>query len=194
MVSFIYLGIFILSILAIKIYLPMYTKQHGIHYIAFLILAAISILNYYFIATAVSADVSLIAQKNIYAVMLFFPLIFLGILCELCKAPNKFVLEILSFFAIILTVVICTTDMTGLFYEEYKLNPATHNIDKVYGIFHAVYYAYLIITFLLTFYVIFSLLIVFTIFSIFSFVSSSKFLMICSISLLFSKMCNEFSS
>ncbi len=130
MVSFIYLGIFMLSILAIKIYLPMFTKQHGIHYISFLILAAISILNYYFIATASSAEVSLIAQKNIYAVMLFFPLIFLSILCELCKEPNKFVLEILAFFAITLTVIICTTDMTGLFYEEYKLNPETLNIDK----------------------------------------------------------------
>lgn len=155
MVSFIYLGIFILSILAIKIYLPMYTKQHGVHYIAFLILAAISILNYYFIDTATSADVSLLAQKNIYAVMLFFPLIFLSILCELCKAPNKYVMEILAVFAIVLTVVICTTDMTGLFYEEYKLNPETLNIDKVYGIFHTVYYAYLVISFLLSFYVIF---------------------------------------
>lgn len=154
MVSFLYFGFFILSVLAIKIYLPMFTKQHGIHYISFLILAAISCLNYYFIATANSADVSLLAQKNIYAVMLFFPLIFLSILCELCKISNKYLLEILAFFAIILTGIICTTDMTGLFYEEYKLNPETLYIDKEYGVFHAVYYAYLIIAFLLSFYVI----------------------------------------
>lgn len=155
MVSFIYLGFFILSILAIIIYLPMFTKQHGIHYIAFLILASISILNNYFIATATSAEVSLLAQKNIYAVMLFFPLIFLGILCEICKAPDKYVLEIMAFFAIILTIIVCTTDATGLFYKEYSLNPETLNIDKVYGVFHTVYHVYLLISFLMTFYVIF---------------------------------------
>lgn len=133
----------------------MFTKQHGIHYIAFLILAAISTLNYYFIETAGSADVSLLAQKNIYAVMLFFPLIFLGILCEICKAPNKLAMEVLALFAMILTVIICTTDSTGLFYKEYRLNPVTLNVDKVYGVFHTVYYVYLLIAFLLSFHVIF---------------------------------------
>lgn len=155
MVAFIYLGAFILSVLAIKIYLPMFTKIHGIHYIAFLILGAISTLNYFFIAVANSSDVALIAQKNIDAVMLFFPIIFLSIVCELCKSPKKFVLEILTFFAVILTAIICTTDMTGLFYQEYNFNPITLNVEKVYGIFHSVYYSYIAIAFLLTFYVIF---------------------------------------
>lgn len=156
MISVLYLIIFVLCIVAIKIYLPMFTKQHGIHYIAFLSLAAISSLNYYFLSIANSSEVALIAQKNIYAVMLFFPIIFFSILCELCKASHKYAQELLALLAIILAVIICTTDVTGLFYKEYKLNEMTLDISKDYGIFHSVYYSYLAISFFLTFYVIFA--------------------------------------
>ncbi len=153
--EYIYLGIFIISVIYIKIYLPMYAKQHGIHYIAFLIMASMSALNYYFLYSATSSEAAFFAQKNIYAVMLFIPLIFLSILSELCKYRNRFLYEILTVFALIINIVIITTTRTGLFYKAYRYNPVSHEIIKAHGIFHTIYYVYILIAFLLTFYVIF---------------------------------------
>lgn len=153
--EYIYLGIFIISILYIKVYLPMYAKQHGIHYIVFLIMTAISSLNYFFLYSATCSETALFAQKNIYAVMLFIPLVFLSILSELCKYRNRFLYEILAIIALVINVVIMTTARTGLFYKAFRYNPITHEIVKSYGIFHTIYYIYILIAFILTFFVIF---------------------------------------
>lgn len=152
----IYLGLFVLSVLCIKLYLPLFAKQHGIHYMSYMILAAVSVLNYYFLSSAQSAETALTAQKNIYAVMLFFPMIFLSILCDLCRTPRRLVQEFITVISFMLIMVIITTEKTGLFYREYNLDPVTREITKVYGPFHGVYMLYLAVVFLMTFTVIHS--------------------------------------
>lgn len=154
MISSIYLAIFAASVFFIKLYLPIFVKQHGIHYISFYILAAVSTLNYYFLSIADSSSVSLTAQKNIYAVMLFFPIIFISILCDLCGTQRKLLQDIITAVSFILIMTIITTERTGLFYKEYRLDPATLKVSKTYGIFHTIYYLYLLFGFLTTFYIV----------------------------------------
>lgn len=155
MISYIYLAIFALSVLFIKLYLPIFVKQHGIHYMSFYILAAVSTLNYYFLSIADTSAVALTAQKNIYAVMLFFPIIFISILCDLCDSRRKMLQDVITGFSFVLIMVIITTERTGLFYKDYILDPVTLEVSKTYGIFHSIYYLYLFVGFLITFFVIF---------------------------------------
>lgn len=155
MISYIYLAIFVLSVLFIKLYLANFVKQHGIHYMSFFILAGVSILNYYFLSIADTSAVALIAQKNIYAVMLFFPIVFISILCDLCGAQRKIFQNVITGFAFVLIMAIITTEQTGLFYKDYILDPITMEVSKSYGKFHSIYYIYILVWILMTFSIIY---------------------------------------
>lgn len=151
MASYIYLGLCFISVLLIWLYLPTFVKQHGLHYMTFLILAAEVNLNCYFLYSATTTEAALNAQKGIYAVSLFFPIIFLSILCDLCKLPRKLIQYATSTCASILVFGVATTEKTGLFYKSFELDPVTHIVTKEYGILHSCYYIYIVLGYILTF-------------------------------------------
>ncbi len=152
--AIVYFITFFINVVIIGLYLPRFSKQHGIHYITFFIVSAGANLNYIFLFSATNSESALYAQIGVYACSLFIPIIFLCILCDICNARKVLIQRLAIPLGIILMLAIGTTERTGLFYRSFEIDPTTHIIAKEYGPFHTVYYAYVFLCYFLTGFII----------------------------------------
>ena len=135
-----YLVLFLLSLLSVFLYMRMYTKQHGIHYIVFGIVGCLVCLFYYYCSLANTPDEYRLASQNVYAAMVFLPVIVVRMVCDICKVRDSWARDIPILISAVLLILIITTQRTGLFYREFSVDPVTGELNIVHG---PVYYLYL---------------------------------------------------
>lgn len=146
MEKYLYLIMFLCSLAFLVIYSQMYVKQHGAHYLEYGLLTMFTTLNYWMMSISNTSELHFRAQQGVYIGMIFIPIVMLKMCFELCKLKRSLVIQLLYLCAVLLVISVATTEITGLFYKSYMLDPVTREVTKEYGIAHTLCYIYLFST------------------------------------------------
>lgn len=144
MVQYIYFSAFVFSLIYLFVYLHMYVRQHGIHYIVFGVITMFSTLNYWMMSISKEAGTSLRAQECVYSGMLLIPIVLICMARDVCKVKRSHTIDVLMIFAGLLVTAVVTTEITGFFYKSYEIDSVTGLIIKDYGFAHILFYVYLV--------------------------------------------------
>lgn len=148
--KYMYLALFIISIVILKFYLNVYTKQHGTPYLAYGIFAAVTNLAYYLYSVATTTEGALYATIVVYAIGVFIPVVLLGMTLGIARMEDKLLKNIVYVIATLIAFSVLTTENSGLFYGSFSVDFETSTVDYTYGPAYFVYYAYNISIFLIT--------------------------------------------
>ena len=155
--SFVYIGIFLLSIAFLIIYAIKWQKNYSIYYTILFVLIPVAALGTYYLSISRTASEALISQKFVYIGGCFLSYLITMAIMEFCnvrlpKAP-RIILLMVNLMAFI---SFQATEFTHFFYKDFHLETINGGVALVreYGVMHTVYIGLIFMYFLAGFFVV----------------------------------------
>ncbi len=151
MVTIFYSSIFALSLICSAIYIFMWHKHFDANFTMIFTLVPVACVGYILSGFAKTSDTAVFAQKIIYIGGCFLQLFILLSIFNLCKIPLSKYLRV-SLFAVCSAIYgsVLSIGYSDIFYKSYsyEIQNGEGVLIKEYGIMHSVFYAFIIIMFL----------------------------------------------